>query len=224
MVFGMSVTIRLAGPGRGLSHPSAVHRNVRGQQRNPTAIKAACVTTESLIIRTARLELVAAGLEHLDAELAGHAPLAQLLGATVPSGWPPGEYDRFAAMYFRDRLLEQGDSVAPWYVWYAILPATAANPATLIGCGGYFGPPTPDGTLEIGYSVVLEWRRQGLATEMVQALITRAFGAPDVHRVLAEADVENLASIAVLTRCGFRRVGPGREPHFDRFQLDRPEK
>ena len=139
----------------------------------------------------------------------------------MPPGWPPGEYDRFAAAYFHDRLLEQGDAVAPWYSWYAIRRPTADHTATLIGCGGYFGPPTPDGTVEIGYSVVLEWRRQGYAREMVQALTTRAFAAPEVRRILAEADVENLASIAVLTRCGFRKMGTGREPHFDRYQLDR---
>lgn len=172
-------------------------------------------------MQTPRLELVAARLEHLEAELAGAARFAELLGAEVPPSWPPGEYDRFAIAYFRDRLAEGGEAVVPWYVWYAIRPAAADSPATLVACGGYFGPPSTDGTVEIGYSVVPEWRRRGYATELVQALITRAFAVPGVSRILAEADVANVASIAVLTRCGFRKMGTGREPHYDRFQLDR---
>jgi ribosomal-protein-alanine N-acetyltransferase len=182
------------------------------------------VTTnpERFTIRTARLELVAARLELFEAELSGHELLGLTLGAIVPPSWPPGEYDRNAAAYFRDRLFEAGEAVAPWYAWYAICLARPDRAATLIGCGGFFGPPTPDGTVEIGYSIVPECRRLGYATEMVRALMAHAFATPEVRRILAEADVENLASITVLNRCGFRRMGSGREPHFDRYQRDRP--
>jgi [ribosomal protein S5]-alanine N-acetyltransferase len=172
-------------------------------------------------MRTPRLELVAARLEHLEAELEGSDRLEQLLCATVLPSWPPGEYDRFAIAYFRERLAEGGEPVAVWYVWYAIRPAASGSPATLVACGGYFGPPTADGTVEIGYSVVPEWRRHGYATELVQALTLRAFAFPEVRRILAEAQVENVASIGVLVRCGFKRMGTGREPHYDRYQLDR---
>ena len=123
--------------------------------------------------------------------------------------------------YFHDRLTEGGGAVAVWYVWYAIRRPTDDEPAILVGCGGYFGPPLDDGTVEIGYSVVPEWRRHGFATELVHALTNRAFDVPGVRRILAEAAIENAASIGVLTRCGFRRMGTGREPHYDRFQLDR---
>jgi [ribosomal protein S5]-alanine N-acetyltransferase len=182
------------------------------------------VTSNAFFMRTARLELMAARLEHFDAELEGHGPLKSLLGAEVLPSWPPGEYDRYAITYFRDRLAEGGDALAMWYVWYAIKTATADHPPTLVACGGYFGPPSPDGTVEVGYSVVPECRRHGYATELVQALTKRAFDTPEVRRILAETDVENVASIGVLARCGFRRMGSGREPHYDRFQLDRVEQ
>ena len=182
------------------------------------------MTNDVFCMRTARLELVAARLEHLDAELEGPLRLKNLLGAEVLPSWPPGEYDRYAIEYFRDRLTEGGEAVVPWYVWYAIQPATTGNPATLVACGGYFGPPSPDGTVEIGYSVVPEWRRRGYATELVQALIKRAFDDMGVRRILAETDIENVASLGVLDRCGFRKMGTGREPHYDRFQLDRAER
>jgi ribosomal-protein-alanine N-acetyltransferase len=179
------------------------------------------VTNDAFSMRTARLEMVAARLEHLDAELECPLRLKDLLGAEVLPSWPPGEYDRHAIRYFRDRIAEGGDAVVPWYVWYAIQRATAGCPATLVACGGYFGPPSPDGTVEIGYSVVPEWRRHGYATELVQALTKRSFDVMAVRRILAESEVENVASLRVLGRCGFRRMGTGREPHYDRFQLDR---
>ena len=179
------------------------------------------MATTSLFIRTVRLDLVAARLEHLAAELANLQQLGQLLGAEILASWPPGEFDRFAITYFHDRLACDGESAAPWYAWYAIRRATADVPATLIASGGYFGPPSNDGTVEIGYSVVPEWRRHGYATEMVGGLLSRLADTPGINRVLAECDVQNVASIGVLTRCGFRRIGKGHEPHFDRFQLDR---
>lgn len=182
------------------------------------------VTIDPFLMRTARLVLVAARLEHLDAELEAPVRLKILLGAEVLPSWPPGEYDRHAIGYFRDRIAEGGEAVVPWYVWYAIQPATGGSPATLVACGGYFGPPLPDGTVEIGYSVVPERRRHGYATELVQALTKRAFDTPGVRRILAETTVENVASLGVLRRCGFRNMGTGREPHYDRFQLDRTER
>jgi RimJ/RimL family protein N-acetyltransferase len=174
-------------------------------------------------MRTARLDLVAARLEHLTAELESPQRLANLLDAEVLPSWPPGEYDRHALSFFHSRVQEGGDAVAVWYAWYAIRRATDHHAAILVACGGYFGPPLGDGTVEIGYSVVPEWRRHGYATELVQALTRRAFDVPAVRRILAEAAVENAASISVLTRCGFRRMATGREPHYDRFQLDRPD-
>ncbi len=176
---------------------------------------------QTLRMRTARLDLVAATIDHLAAELENPQRFADLLGAIVLPSWPPGEYDRHAISYFHERLAEGGASAAGWYVWYAIRRTTADCPATLVAGGGYFGPPLPDGTVEIGYSVVPEWRRHGYATELVQALVERAFDVPDVRRILAEAESANVASIGVLERCGFRRMGTGREAHYERFQRNR---
>ena len=196
-----------------------------GTRRNAAATtpvgKVAIVGIETVSMRTARLDLVAATIEHLAAELEDTQRFANLLGAVVLPSWPPGEYDRHAISYFHERLTEGAASAAGWYVWYAVRRTTADCPATLVAGGGYFGPPLPDGTVEIGYSVVPEWRRHGYATELVQALVQRAFDEPCVRRILAEAEVANVASIGVLERCGFRRMGTGREPHYDRFQRDR---
>jgi hypothetical protein len=84
------------------------------------------------------------------------------------------------------------------------------------------GPPLADGTVEVGYSVVPEERGRGYATEVVQALTARALAAPDVQRVVAEVHEENAASLKVMERCGFYRLGTGREPGHHRYQHRAP--
>jgi len=167
---------------------------------------------------TERLLLVPTTIEHLHAEL--HAPdqLSGLLGAVVPPSWPPGQYDRDAMAFFLARMTEGGAAVKGWYGWYAILRALTQRPATLVAAGGYFGPPSADGVAEIGYSVVPEFRGQGYATELVDALTTRMRGQAGVRLVAAETSADNLASLKVLDRCGFKRVGAGREPGYFRFE------
>jgi ribosomal-protein-alanine N-acetyltransferase len=174
-----------------------------------------------MIIRTGRLDLVAATSAHLEAELVSPARLGSLLGANVPEGWPPGEYDRPAVEFFLARLTENPGAEG-WYGWYAIERAADGRPATLVGAGGYFGPPGDDGTVEIGYSILPDFRGRGFATELVQALIARAFATPGVGRVIAHAFPENIGSAKVLERTGFVPAGPGREPGTVRYVQPRP--
>lgn len=162
-------------------------------------------------IETARLNLIPTTLEHLEAELNAPEQLGELLGAVVPASWPPGLYDRDAMQFFHAKLTEGGDAAVGWYGWYAIQKAAECCPATLVACGGYFGPPA-DGVAEIGYSVAPEFRRRGFASEMIKALVSRAFATRGVSRVVAETAADNMASRRALEKCGFRVSGAGREP------------
>ena len=169
-------------------------------------------------IHTPRLDLVAMTLEHLRAELEAPGQLGEMLSAAVPASWPPGLWDRDAMRFFHARMTERGPAVVGWYGWYAVLRAAEGRPATLVATGGYFGPPSDDGTVEIGYSSTVEWRGQGFATELVQALTARALASPSVQRVVAEVHEDNAASLTVMARNGFHRVGPGRDPGHHRYQ------
>ncbi len=169
------------------------------------------------VIRTKRLELVAATLKHVEAELEGPGALAALLGVPVPDGWPPGEYDRSALEYFRGQLQFAPESVG-WYGWYGI--ARGVDRPGLVAAAGYLGPPRA-GLVEIGYSVVPEARGQGYAREIVSALVAHAFEQPSVLEVIAHTTDENLASRRVLLACGFEDVGPGAEPRSLRFRVQR---
>jgi [ribosomal protein S5]-alanine N-acetyltransferase len=175
-----------------------------------------------LTLRTDRLVLVAATLAHLDAELVSPFELGALLQARVPESWPPGEYDRTAVEFFRARLLENPEAVG-WLGWYALHQPDTDRPPVVVGSGGYFGPPSSEGTVEIGYSMVPEFRGKGFATELVQALLGRAFSVPGISQVIAHTHPENIGSVTVLERCGFSVSGPGLEPGTVRYFRSRVE-
>ena len=92
----------------------------------------------------------------------------------------------------------------------------------VIGAAGYLGAPNPDGTVEVGYSIVPAFQAQGYASEIVQALVSRAWSVPQVSRVIAHTVPANVGSIKVLERCGFKAVGPGGEAGTVEYERLRP--
>jgi [ribosomal protein S5]-alanine N-acetyltransferase len=175
-----------------------------------------------LTARTVHLELVAASLQHLEAELCGPAALGAMLGVAAPPGWPPGDYDYNVLKCFRSQLEVAGDSAAGWFNWYAIAPDANGLRETLVASAGYRGPPAEDGSVEIGYSVMPDARRRGYATELVEFLVARALRFHPVRSVIAQTLESNATSAGVLLRCGFVRVGPGDEPATVRYERSRP--
>jgi RimJ/RimL family protein N-acetyltransferase len=152
-------------------------------------------------VLTARLRLTPATEASYRFELDDKAAFAALLGVSLPQDWPPGEYDRDAIKFFLEKSIECGSAGAGWFGWYAVVEGR--EPHVLVGCGGYLGAPDEAGSVEIGYSICEQWRGQGLARELVQALVDRAWQL-GAKKVVAHTTEANPASIAVLRNCGFQ--------------------
>jgi [ribosomal protein S5]-alanine N-acetyltransferase len=89
---------------------------------------------------------------------------------------------------------------APWVV---ILNTTAQ----IIGWAGlYIDPFDPQWGIEVGYFLDKAHRRQGLASELVQASLAHGFNELGMEEIGAYARSANLPSIGVLTKAGFRFV------------------
>ena len=98
--------------------------------------------TRCLLLQTPRLDLVAATLDHVEAELNDRAALEGLLGVSIPEDWPPGEYDRNAQEFFRSQLASGDSSIIGWLSWYAVTRNPSGQREALIAGAGFLGPPT----------------------------------------------------------------------------------
>jgi [ribosomal protein S5]-alanine N-acetyltransferase len=163
-------------------------------------------------LTTERLRLVAADAALLHADLEHAEALAEALDAEVPPDWPPETWDEGAVGWLRERLAERPEEVG-WSAAYLL------RGGMLVGTVGLKGPPV-DGGVEVGYSLVPSARGQGFATEAVRGVVAACRARRDIERVIAHTLEDGDASIAVLTRVGFRPDGPGEEPGTRRFVLD----
>ncbi|MDX2427273.1 MAG: GNAT family N-acetyltransferase [Xanthomonadales bacterium] len=64
---------------------------------------------------------------------------------------------------------------------------------------------------EIGYILNRKYWRQGLTHQALGAVIDFAFSTLKLHRIEADVDTENTASIGLLEKLGFKREGLFRE-------------
>ncbi|MFG3000269.1 GNAT family N-acetyltransferase [Streptomyces sp. NPDC048340] len=113
-----------------------------------------------------------------------------------------GDRARWIFGYRADQLAED-PSAAPW-----ITRAAVSEPdGVVIGDAGFHGPPDEAGMVEVGFTVVPGYRRQGYARAMLKALLVRAAGEPGVRTVRARSKSDNNASLATIAGFGFTRVG-----------------
>ena len=149
---------------------------------------------------TERLRLEPASLEWLEALAEGDAVFSARFAIAVEPGWVVfPETIAFA-------LERTHDTPPEWGVQLFFDPVDGA----LVGNGGWKGAPV-DGVAELGYAVAEGRRNRGLATAAVRELVRRARGA-GVRLAIAHTLAEVSASTAVLTRCGFARVGDVVDP------------
>ena len=117
------------------------------------------------------------------------------------------------------RYLRENPDADGWAMWYFILRDVPGGKRLAIGNGGFKGKPSADGTVEVGFSVIESYQRQGLATEAVSALLGWAFIHPEVSRVIAHTMPDLAPSIRVLVKIGFRFTGKGSEEGSVRYEL-----
>lgn len=168
------------------------------------------------LVKTPRLNLIAATTELLNKDVAGSKQLAAALGVVAPESWPP---DLYGASAMRYALQQLGDPTEQsWSFWYLTTPD---EPKELVGICGFKGRPDASGSVEISYSVLHHFRRKGLATEAVASLVGWAFTHHNVTEVSAETFPYLTQSIRVLEKNGFVLTGAGSEAGVVRYAVKR---
>lgn len=169
-------------------------------------------------IATPRLLLISVTEAMLLAEKKGQG-LDELLGAVVPSSWPPAFWDQKAIDYLYERV-QRNPHYRGW-CRYVVLKQPETSPVVIGGCGCTESPETLD-EVEIGYSLVKDSRGHGYVTEAINALISWIFTYSPVQSVCAQTYPHLAASIGVLRRCGFVLDGTGKDPGTMLFRHGRP--
>jgi RimJ/RimL family protein N-acetyltransferase len=165
--------------------------------------------------RTERLTLVPSDPSLASSEGSNRPAFFRALGVLPSPVWPPELQDENTIAYNQQQLA-RGDSQSGWWCWYFILETE--DGARLIGSGGFFGPPDPDGSVEIGYSILNEFRRQGFAAEALGGLcdVAQRRGA----KLAVVKTLETLlASVRSAQAAGF--IGPERTAEAGVVQLKR---
>jgi RimJ/RimL family protein N-acetyltransferase len=146
----------------------------------------------AVVIPTARLELV---LQTPSEVLASVESLPPADRAEVSPDW-----------IARVRTTAVGD---PWSLSFRVVER--ASGSAVGGCA-FKGPPDADGIVEVAYGIDPPHRGCGFATEVAGALAGFAFASGRVQRVRAHTKPDSDASVRVLVKCGFHRVGEVMDP------------
>ncbi|MEN6342677.1 MAG: GNAT family N-acetyltransferase [Methanospirillum sp.] len=168
-----------------------------------------------LRLSTARLELVLATPELFRCDLRDRAALGAALGARVPEAWPPPMMDDATLRQFIALASDPDGPALAGFYWILV----ADGERVLVGNGG-LSREAP-GRLVLGYSVLDEYQRRGLATEAVAALVAFGFDDPTIERIVAYTYPSFVASRRVLAKSGFMPVGAGSEPGTIAFERRR---
>lgn len=153
-----------------------------------------------MLVQTRRLSLVACSAEVARAASQDRNCLEPLLGVQVPGDWPAPDLREFLPVYAEQ--LAADPSLLGWGIWLMV----HRDAQTVVGDLGFKGKPDDEGTVEIGYSVLPAFRKQGLASEAVAALVDWALAQPQVTRIVAECDPDNTPSIRILEKLGMRQL------------------
>ena len=123
------------------------------------------------------------------------------IGASVPIDLPD-RLDGF--LQFRIADVETEPAVAAW-LGRAIVVTEVDGRRRIVGSVGFHAPPDADGRVEVGYHTEPQDRRTGVASEAVGAMFDWATqrGARQFRAAVAQ---DNVASLAVVARLGFRRA------------------
>jgi [ribosomal protein S5]-alanine N-acetyltransferase len=172
-------------------------------------------------VLTARLRLIPATAAMVGAAVDDHDRLADYLAASIPRTWPRGDL-REVLPHFHERMMEDR-ALENWVLWFWVRRGDGDGGDVLIGDGGFMGLPDGNGSVEIGYSILSIFRRQGYAQEGVTGLLSVAFDRPGIKTVMAETEGSNVASIGLLEKLGFCGIRGADETSTRWFALPRTE-
>jgi len=91
------------------------------------------------------------------------------------------------------------------YVYHSFWFIIRKEDKRVLGSIDYKNIPNEKKEVEIGYGLEKQFEHNGYMTEAVSAFCKMSFKDEKIETIVAETEVENIASYKVLERCGFKK-------------------
>ena len=157
----------------------------------------AIIETPGLLLVPVTLPIVEAVLENRPEEVAA------LCQARLPNAWPGRALIERAFCASLDAIRHAPEA----RLWGDRIALTRDGERRIVGSVIFHGRPDDNGLVEVGYGVEESAQKQGFATEAVAACVEWVLTQPRVKKVRATTPPWHQASIRVLEKCGFVRIG-----------------
>jgi RimJ/RimL family protein N-acetyltransferase len=155
---------------------------------------------------TPRLVLEPVTLPIVEAAFRGdRLAIEAAVGARVPEAWPGRALVERAFCASLDDIRADPETRL-WGDRLMITRGEGAQERIVVGSVVFHGRPS-DGDAEVGYGVEESWQRCGYASEATRICVEWALAQAGIRRVTATTPPWHQASIRVLEKSGFVRVG-----------------
>lgn len=121
--------------------------------------------------------------------------------------------------YIFTKQIEAVEASEPNHLWHTFWMLALKDEPVIIGSMCYKTPPTAEGIVELGYGINLSYGSKGYMTEAIGALIQWGFQQPEVLKIVAEIDKDNIASQRVAEKNGMRKFKS--VDNFDWYMIER---
>lgn len=147
------------------------------------------------MLMSSQLKIFPCTLSHFECLLHCPTQFKSRFGYTVPS-----PFVESTILELGHRYLFHHPEVNPWWIHLFTYQDS------LVGLGGYKGPPNHYTEVELGYEISHPYRNQGLATLAVQALCQKAYAQLNSVKIIAHTLAIKSPSTQVLTKCHFQVI------------------
>jgi len=144
----------------------------------------------------------------LRSELAKDGRLGTILGAEVPGEWPPEHWEP----HVFELLLKmfEGNREQQKLCHYILLPRQDSLPLLIGVVNGFLWPERP-GEIEIGYSILPPFQRNGYGYEACERYVRYVSETWPHHGLMAQTYPQLTGSVRILEKLGFQLDGAGHD-------------
>ena len=116
--------------------------------------------------------------------------------------------DESGPLRWRVPQVKSDPAVNKWFVRWVVEKETRE----IVGSTSFHGPPDEKGMMEIGLGIHVNFQRRGYATETLTGMWSWVIDQPGVESLRYTVAPDNEASVAVIKKFGFERVGQQIDP------------